>query len=106
MVKFEDRHITQPVARNEFELGRLHWSDHSEDEISKAVVENARRLSSHHEMTPRQTRALSRFKYDGSCKYIKQIASRELQHRTTCTKASEADMIFQSISANPGTMMT
>jgi len=74
MVNFEDLHITKPIARKEFELGRLGLSDHNEDEISKAIVENVRRLSSQHEMTARQKRALSRFKYDGSCKYIKEIA--------------------------------
>jgi len=57
MVKFEDLHVSQSIAPEEFEADCLTLEEYSPEEISKAVVGNVRRLSSDEEMTARQKTA-------------------------------------------------
>ncbi|KUJ15438.1 uncharacterized protein LY89DRAFT_735552 [Mollisia scopiformis] len=61
-------HISQPIAQEDFELGRLNPESYSLDHISKALVANIERVTTVHERcySARQKRALQQFRSHGT----------------------------------------
>ncbi|TVY68976.1 hypothetical protein LSUE1_G006083 [Lachnellula suecica] len=65
MTTYDSNHFMPVIAREDFEIGCMKPLSYSREEISKAIVDNVKRLSSG-DMSPRQVEAVARMKYLGT----------------------------------------